>query len=450
MTAVFIVDTGVANVASVAASLRRLDAQVELTTLPDDVERAEFVVLPGVGAFGAGAEALDALGLRDSLTRRLERRLPTLCICLGMQLLARRSTEDPDAVGLGVIDADVTRLPSTARSPQMGWNEVRNADDAGQAYFANTYALERPPDGWEVWTADHGRLFPAMIRSGGVLACQFHPELSGAWGEHLIADWLGRETAAEPPIPRGPARIIPCLDVRDGRVVKGVKFQDLRDAGDPMECARTYELAGADELVVLDVAATAEGRGARRSLIGQLRSVLRIPLCVGGGLKTVNDAADLLKAGADKVAVNTAAVLDPTLIRRLSDRFGRQCVVTSIDAVRTGKSWDVVIRAGTERLDLDAIDFAERAVALGAGELLVTSFDRDGTGDGYDLDLLAAIRERVDVPVIASGGAGNVAHMRAAIDSGADAVLAATIFHDGGESVDAVKSRLFGEEDRQC
>ena len=447
---VFIVDTGVANVASVAAAFGRLAVPVTLTTSPEDVSNADYLVLPGVGAFGAGVAALDSLRLREPLRARLLARRPTLCICLGMQLLADRSEEDPAAVGLGVIATSVTRLPPTARSPQMGWNEVRRGDDAGAAYFANTYALDGEPDGWEVWTAVHGRPFPAMIRSEGVVACQFHPELSGAWGEGLISNWLGLERAGSTPIPRGPARIIPCLDVRDGRVVKGVKFQNLRDAGDPVECARTYELAGADELVVLDVSATAEGRGARRSLIGKLREVLRIPLCVGGGLRTANDAAELLKAGADKVAVNTAAVLDPSLIGRLSERFGRQCVVASIDAVRSGESWDVVIRAGTERLELDAIEFAEKAAELGAGELLVTSFDRDGTGDGYDLELLATIRERVGVPVIASGGAGGVGHMRAALDAGADAVLAATIFHDHDTDVGAVKARLFELGEDQC
>ena len=438
----FVVDTGVANIASVRAAFSRLGVDTRTTQSSVDVENAEFLVLPGVGSFGAGMQALRELGLVEPLRERIEARLPTLCICLGMQLLAESSDEDRGVEGLRVLDCRVTRLPAGVRSPQMGWNQVGDGPNSGFAYFANSFALSQPPSGWECEIAVHGRPFPAMIRNGGVVACQFHPELSGAWGESLIADWLGVEARKEPEFARGPARLIPCLDVRDGRVVKGVKFQGLRDAGDPIDCAQRYERAGADELVVLDVAATAEGRGARKSLIGSLRRVLRIPLCVGGGLRSVDDAAELLEAGADKVAVNTAAVLDPELIGRLSARFGRQCVVVSIDAVKDGDRWRVVIRAGTDRTSLDVIEFAQRAENLGAGEILLTSFDRDGTDKKYDLALIQAVRSVVGVPVVASGGAGGVSHMTQALAAGADAVLAASIFHDEDQDIAGVQAAL--------
>lgn len=237
-------------------------------------------------------------------------------------------------------------------------------------------------------------------------------------------------------------RIIPCLDVRDGRVVKGVRFSSLRDAGDPVQCAQAYEEQGADELVILDVSATPEGRRANLDTIRAVRARLGIPLTVGGGVRTLEDASAMLTAGADKVALNTAAVQSPALITTLADRFGSQCVVVAIDAAREGDSWCVVTHSGRTRTDLDAVLWAAAAAARGAGELLLTSWDRDGTGHGYDLPLLGSVREAVEVPIIASGGADSPVHMAAAIRAGADAVLAASIFHDARFTVAAVKQAL--------
>ncbi|MEM6733015.1 MAG: imidazole glycerol phosphate synthase cyclase subunit, partial [Myxococcota bacterium] len=217
-------------------------------------------------------------------------------------------------------------------------------------------------------------------------------------------------------------RIIPCLDVRDGRVVKGVKFQGLRDAGDPRELAARYEVQGADELVLLDVSATNEGRKAHVETIRAVRAELSIPLTVGGGVRTLEDAQTLLEAGADKVSINTAAVHDQDLLTRMSEQFGRQCTVLAIDAIgKEGGGWSVVIRSGSEDVGWDAIDWAARGVDLGAGEILLTSWDRDGTKQGYDLDLLRATSERVRVPVVASGGAAGAAHMAEGLSAGADA-----------------------------
>lgn len=454
---VLIVDTGVANTASVAAALERLGVHAELTKSADEVRSASGLVLPGVGTFAAGMMALRSAGLVEAIRERILADKPTFCVCLGMQLLAESSEESPGVKGLGILGVTVSALPETVRTPQMGWNEVTafGGLDSGPAYFANSYALVEAPDGWSTGFSTHGREFPAAVSKGNVMACQFHPELSGDYGEYLMASWVARFTDLVPRTPRAElrtgARLIPCLDVRDGRVVKGIKFQQLRDAGDPVECALRYEESGADELVVLDVSATAEGRAAKGPLVRKIRSVLRIPMTVGGGVRKVSDAAELLAAGSDKVAVNTAAVLNPDLLREMAEQFGRQCVVASIDAVRRdGGGWDVVIHAGKKRLAMDAVEYAKQAAELGAGEILLTSFDRDGTGDGYDLQLIKAVRAAVNVPVVASGGAGSVADMRDALSAGADAVLAATIFHDKLHGVADVKNELFGAGEASC
>lgn len=237
-------------------------------------------------------------------------------------------------------------------------------------------------------------------------------------------------------------RVIPCLDVANGRVVKGIKFQGLRDSGDPVELAAAYAEQDADEVVVLDVAATPEARGHRLEVIRAVRRVLPLPLTVGGGVRAAADAEALLEAGADKVAVNTAAVERPSLLADLAARFGCQCTVLALDAARRDGGWEVVIRSGRDRTGDDAVVWAARATELGAGEILLTSWDRDGTGIGYDLELIAAIRQAVTVPIIASGGASGPEHMVAALSAGADAVLAATIFHDGHTTVPDLKARL--------
>ena len=243
-------------------------------------------------------------------------------------------------------------------------------------------------------------------------------------------------------------RIIPCLDVRDGRVVKGIKFQGLRDAGDPVALAAEYEAQGADELVLLDVPATPEGRGAARDTVARVRAQLSIPLCVGGGVRAAEDAGALLSAGADKVGVNTAAVDRPELLTELATRYGRQCTILALDAARRedGQGWEVVVLSGKHRTGLDALDWARRAETLGAGEILLTSWDRDGTREGYDLELMEAITAAVNVPVIASGGASTPDHLLEGIRAGASAVLAASIFHYGEYDVATLK-RYLSEHD---
>jgi cyclase len=239
-------------------------------------------------------------------------------------------------------------------------------------------------------------------------------------------------------------RVIPCLDVKGGRVVKGVQFVSLRDAGDPVEQAAAYDRASADELMFLDITASSEGRSALFDVIARTAEVCFIPLSVGGGVRSVEDARKLLRAGADKVSVNTAAVEDPDLVSRLADAFGAQCVVAAVDArQRAPGAWNVFTFGGRTDTGKDVIAYAELAVAKGAGEILLTSMDRDGAKTGYDLELLRAVTGAVSVPVIASGGAGTVDHLvSAVVEGGADAVLAASIFHFGEISVQEAKRGL--------
>jgi cyclase len=238
-------------------------------------------------------------------------------------------------------------------------------------------------------------------------------------------------------------RIIPCLDVKNGRVVKGVNFVGLRDAGDPVECARRYDVEGADEITFLDITASHEGRSALLDVIRRTAEVVFAPLTVGGGVRAPEDVQVLLEAGADKVSVNTSAVLDPSLIERVASAWGRQVLVVAIDAKRTPTGHEVFTHGGRTPTGIDAIAWAKRAASLGAGEILLTSMDRDGTGAGYDLALLRAIVDAVDIPVIASGGVGTLEHLREGLcEGGADAALAASIFHDGVHSVAEAKRYL--------
>jgi imidazoleglycerol phosphate synthase cyclase subunit len=302
----------------------------------------------------------------------------------------------------------------------------------------------------------------------GLLLCQFHPELSGSWGRNLVRRWLGLEfdgpigealtdrdervDAVRPKTEGTAIRIIPCLDLKDGRVVKGRRFRELADAGDPVELALRYEAEGADELAILDITATVEGRASSLEALRRVRACLGIPLMMGGGLRREADAATMLEAGADRVAINSAAVRDPDLIDRLARRFGVQCVVLAIDARRAGidaggrTSWEVVIEAGRRVTDLDPVAWAAEGARRGAGEILLTSIDRDGTGEGYDLELIGAVARASGIPVVASGGAAGGAegmrHFDEAADAGARAILAAGAFHRGDLGIGDAKTYL--------
>ena len=469
MTQVAIVNSGVANLASIRSAFEFLGADVTVTTEAHTVATASHVVLPGVGSFAAGIAALKRSGLDRSMSQAFERGRPLLAVCLGMQMLAEASDESPGVDGLGILPGRFTALPNDVRVPQLGWNYVRPTASGllvgGYAAFANSYCLAAAPQGWQCAWTTHGTRFVSALARGRTLACQFHPELSGEWGLALLDRWLRNRSVAEPTtaagagavgrgtaeaadqadIP-GPAevtrRIIPCLDVRNGRVVKGIKFQQIRDAGDPATQAALYEAQGADEIVVLDIAATPDAQGTRLDTVRAVRARLHIPLTVGGGVRAVDDARRLLSAGADKVSVNTAAVRDPALLTGMAREFGTQCVVLAIDARRNGAGGEVQVGGGRESTGIDAVEWARDGVARGAGEILLTSWDRDGTRIGCDVPLLEAVTSAVTVPVIASGGIGNREHFVAAFEAGADAVLAASVFHDGDDTVSGIKQYL--------
>ncbi|WP_134766366.1 imidazole glycerol phosphate synthase subunit HisF [Nocardioides sp. 1609] len=244
-------------------------------------------------------------------------------------------------------------------------------------------------------------------------------------------------------------RVIPCLDVDAGRVVKGINFVDLRDAGDPVELARAYDAEGADELTFLDISASHEGRATTMDIVSRTAEEVFIPLTVGGGVSSVDDVDRLLRAGADKIAVNTAAIRRPELVAEIADRFGNQVLVLSVDARRvagreggTDSGFEVTTHGGRTSAGLDAVEWAARAAELGAGEILLNAMDSDGTQDGFDLELIRLVRAAVSIPVIASGGAGSVDHFAPAVDAGADAVLAATVFHFGTLRIGDVKGAL--------
>ena len=240
-------------------------------------------------------------------------------------------------------------------------------------------------------------------------------------------------------------RVIPCLDVDAGRVVKGINFQALRDAGDPVEMAKVYDAEGADELTFLDISASHEGRATTMEIVAQTAEQVFIPLTVGGGVGSVADVDRLLRAGADKVAVNTAAIRRPELVTEIADRFGNQVLVLSVDARRapgTDSGFEVTTHGGRRSAGLDALEWAHRAAELGAGEILLNAMDSDGTEQGFDLELIRRVRQEVSIPVVASGGAGRVEHFPPAVAAGADAVLAATVFHFGTLRVSEVKRAL--------
>lgn len=457
MSEVVIVDSGVANLASVQHAFARLDAQVEVTRDPAVVRRASRLVLPGVGAFGAGIGALRSRGLDTAVMEAVASGSPLLAICLGMQLLCEGSAESPGESGLGVVPGRCTRLPDGVRVPQLGWNAVDPDPEcrfvgAMDAAWANSFVLADAPPSWAAAWTSHGTRFVAALERDAVLACQFHPELSGAAGRDLLRRWLTREALDGRALPNAPrresglaVRIVPCLDVRDGRVVKGVRFANLRDAGDPAAQAARYEAQGADEIVLLDIAASPSSRSTQLETVRRVRAVLGIPLTVGGGVRSVDDARQVLAAGADKVSVNSAAVATPELIAELAREFGSQCIVLAIDARQHDVGWEVLVMGGRRRAGLDAVHWARHGVALGAGEILLTSWDRDGTRRGCDLELVNAVSTAVPVPVIASGGIGTRVHVAGAIAAGAGAVLAASLFHDGDDTVGAIKQALAGQ-----
>ncbi|MGH9534079.1 MAG: imidazole glycerol phosphate synthase subunit HisF [Terriglobales bacterium] len=452
-----IVDYGAGNPASVARALEALGYPGRITADPTEVGAAEKVILPGVGHFGALMAALDARGLRAVLQRVLAGGRPFLGICIGLQVLYEGSEEAPGCPGLGVWPGMVRRFPAGPKVPHTGWAEVTGlrpsrllAGCGLEPSFYFTHAYFVPPDARTTYVGHYPGAFIAAAEADAIFGVQFHPEKSAALGRLVLENFVTLPRAAAVAIPPRPhprtepyRRIIPCLDVHAGRVVKGVQFAALRDSGDPAALAAAYDAAGADELALLDISASREGRNTLLETVAAVARQLRIPLLAGGGVASLADGERLLAAGADKVTVNTAAALQPRLVTQLAQAFGSQAVVVAVDARRDGAAWRVFTHGGHHATERDAVEWAREAESLGAGEILLTSMDRDGTREGFDTALSAAVSAAVQIPVIASGGGGQAGDFAAVLQpGGADAALAASIFHTGDLSPLGLKQHL--------
>lgn len=467
-----VIDYGAGNLRSVAAALTRLGAPMRLVARPDDLGGVDAIVLPGVGRYGSAAARLREAGLWDPLREWGRGERPLLGICLGMQLLFEGSEEDPEVPGLGLLPGAVERL-HVPLVPHIGWAEVARVDPAARAwrgiaarlpaYYAHSFAAPATHPA-AVAVTQHPAPFAAAVAEGSIVGVQFHPEKSGRAGAGVLAALLrnmGQDvpvsvtspppatrvrSAGRPPGRGRPHRVIPCLDIKGGRVVKGVRFRNLADAGDPVERARAYDEDGADEVCLLDVSASQEERRPLYDLVARVAAELRVPFTVGGGIRTLAEMRALLLAGADRISLGTSAVETPDLVGDAAGQFGSQFVVVSIDARRHGSRAAVTTHGGTRETGLDVVDFAREMVRRGAGEILLNAMDADGTGLGYDLELTRDVARAVTVPVIASGGAGSARDLvRALRDGEADAVLAASILHDGRFTIPRLKQAIADE-----
>ena len=480
-----LIDYRAGNLTSVRKALAATGAEVYTPEVPGDVAGADGLIVPGVGHFEATA-VLDA-PWHAAIHAHVRAGKPLLGICLGLQFLFEGSTEAPGLPGLGLLPGRCARLGpdwDTAvqlsaegwadfKVPHVGWNAVdptrpsrilAGVPAGTQAYFTHSYAAPIG-EGTAATTGTGPNVFASVVEHGAIFGLQFHPEKSGDAGLTMLRNFVNVSrvsselcavTVADSAVNRrsgsglhqASKRIIACLDVRDGQVVKGVKFEGLRSAGDPAELAARYNVEGIDEVVILDVTATLETRRALADTIRQVARNLFIPLAVGGGIRTEADAAAVVEAGADKVSLNSAALKDPDLISRLAVRYGSQAVVVAIDAKRGPTSagadgFAVYARSGTSAAGRDAVEWAREAADRGAGEILLTSMDRDGTRSGFDCELTAAVSRAVSIPVIASGGAGTLDHFAEVFTRGrADAALAASIFHFSEHGVADLKGYL--------
>jgi cyclase len=500
-----LIDYRAGNLTSVRKALAAAGAEVYTPETAAQIAGADGLIVPGVGHFEATA-VLDA-PWRDAILAHARAGKPLLGICLGLQFLFEGSIEAPGLRGLGLLpgvcgklgpDWDpAVQLPAEGWSefkvPHVGWNAVNptrpstilaGVAPGAQAYFTHSFAAP-VGEGTAATTSTGPNTFASVVERGAIFGLQFHPEKSADAGLAMLRNFCLRiqgapevapEVAPEERPGGGPGRrpgqpdfapnsselslevaeaahsaskrIIACLDVRDGQVVKGVKFEGLRSAGDPAELAARYNVEGIDEVVILDVTATLETRRALADTIREVARNLFIPLAVGGGIRTEDDAAAVVDAGADKVSLNSAALKDPDLISRLAVRYGSQAIVVAIDAKRgpTAAGADgfaVYARSGTSAAGRDAVEWAREAASRGAGEILLTSMDRDGTRSGFDCELTAAVSRAVSIPVIASGGAGSFDHFVDVFTRGrADAALAASIFHFSEHGVADLKQHL--------
>jgi len=462
-----LIDYGAGNLTSVRNAFASLGEETVVTRDPAVIAAAERVVFPGVGAAAHAMENLKAFGLVDAV-RNAAATKPFLGICLGMQALFEFSEEDGGVELLGILPGRVRRFPDTAgcKIPEIGWNGTREknvkgegqgqAGNCGEFYFVHSYAAEVIGDTY--LTASYAGVdFTAMVKRGNLWACQFHPEKSGSLGLNLLKNWVEgtqpfSSTLNSQPSTLNPLastltrRVIPCLDVRNGRVTKGVKFQNNVDLGDPVEMAVKYAEGGADELVFYDITASAERRPIDIGMVEAVAKAVHIPFAVGGGISTVADMERVILAGAEKVSVNSLAVRNPRIIAEGAAVFGAQCIVLGMDPVKSGKTasgYEITTRGFREFTGMDAVEWAKRAADLGAGEIVVNSVDADGTRAGFELDVTRLIADAVGVPVVASGGAGRPEHLVDAFNlAHADAAIVAGMIHSGEYTIAEIKSGM--------
>ena len=439
-----ILDYKAGNQTSVRRALDHLGIPCVITADPAVVDSAAGVIFPGVGAAGQAMRHLQDSGLDAVLRNVVSSGRPLLGICLGCQIMVAHSDEN-DTPTLGLVEGRCVRFDehleeggAPIRIPHMGWNTISRKQESpilkdvpadAAFYFVHGYYVETAPEK-VIATSCYGTEFCAVYGQDGLWAIQFHPEKSGRPG--MLTK-----------------RVIPCLDVRNGRLTKGVKFVGNEDIGDPVETARQYYEAGADEIVFYDITASAEARGIFLDVVEKVASEIFIPFSVGGGISTVQDMRAVLLAGAEKISVNSAAVKHPEIISQGADAFGSQAIVVGMDVKRVPvtpeipSGYEIVIHGGRKAMGIDAIEWAKRCEALGAGELCVNSIDADGTKDGYELTLTRLICDAVRIPVIASGGAGSPQHMVDAVTEGrASAALIASIVHYGEYTIGQLKQYM--------
>jgi cyclase len=464
-----VIDYGAGNLGSMLNALKRLNIQARLVRGPEELNPSsspfERVVFPGDGHFASAMSSLNKTGCAQAVRLWIKAGKPFLGVCIGLQLLFEESEEAPGVAGLGVIKGRVRKFPGP-KIPQIGWNKTIALRSGGvfekippesYFYYIHSYYVEPEDGAFLSANAEYYLSYCAAIEHESLAAVQFHPEKSGRTGAALLENWAqGRVAYGWTPPPRQKTnscgcnslakRIIPCLDVDEGRVVKGVKFKDLADAGDPAALARRYNDEGADEITFLDIGASYKSRATLLEAVRAAAAETSIPLCVGGGVRSVEDMREAMNAGADKVSVCTQALERPALLCEMAAAYGSQCVVLSIDAKRVNApgeipKWNAFSKGGRIDTGKDAVEWAVEAARLGAGEILLNSIDADGTGSGYDLELIRAVTEAVAVPVIASGGAGSVEQITQAAAI-AQAALAASILHFGKTSIAEIKAAL--------
>ncbi|GHV21394.1 hypothetical protein FACS189494_06710 [Spirochaetia bacterium] len=473
-----VINYGAGNLGSIMNALQSIGAEASFVRSPDEMmggkNTYEKIIFPGDGHFAQAMKSLNESGYAQAIKEWITADKPFLGICIGLQLLfdASQEAQPVDGVavhGLGVIGGTVKLFPAR-KIPQIGWNKTfakpgsslfAGIPPESYFYYIHSYYCAPENDGVTAAHAEYYQKYCAAIERGNLAAVQFHPEKSGAAGMRLLENWIGQKKCLAPvfaPSVFGGApsyqkdagnnlakRIIPCLDVDDGRVVKGVKFKGVADAGDPVEMARRYNDDDADELTFLDIGASYKSRATLLGVVERVAREVFIPLCVGGGVRTVADMRDAMNAGADKVSVCTSALQRPELLAEMAAAYGRQCVVLSIDAKQAANAadgapvWHAFSRGGRDDTGIDAIEWAVRAAALGAGEILLNSIDADGTGAGYDLELTRTVVNAVNVPVIASGGAGSLLQIAQAAQA-ADAALVASLLHFGKTTIQEIKN----------